>query len=203
MKFPREKGGGGSRLFPEQKPNGCSSSREKTEESEQYSTLRVENAFVGRPANRVKCCGRKGGEVSQGNDRKMSSCSDSKEGGVMSGHSKVAQGGGHDPEVPPASACSAIRKAGTEMGRGWEIRSLGFKQKGGGEESSQQEGRKERNGKRREACRWVVCKRRVPVQVRRAHTLASGARSALCSFRCFRVLSFPSPPPFSSPPEAE
>lgn len=60
----------------------------------------------------------------------------------MSGHSKVAQGGGHDPEVPPASACSAIRKAGTEMGRGWEIRSLGVKQKGGGEENSQQEGRR-------------------------------------------------------------
>lgn len=34
-----------SGLFPGQKPDGCSSNREKTQEGEQYSTPRVENAF--------------------------------------------------------------------------------------------------------------------------------------------------------------
>lgn len=34
-----------SGLFPGQKPDGCSSNCEKTQEGEQYSTPRVENAF--------------------------------------------------------------------------------------------------------------------------------------------------------------
>lgn len=34
-----------SGLFPGQKPDGCSSNHEKTQEGEQYSTPRVENAF--------------------------------------------------------------------------------------------------------------------------------------------------------------
>lgn len=107
-----------SGLFPGQKPDGCSSNREKTQEGEQYSTLRVENAFRKTCQSCEILWGRGGAMAgkNRGKDRNMSSCLDNKEVGVVSGHPKVGKEETGVGKCSQQGTCLAIGKE--EGGRG-------------------------------------------------------------------------------------